>query len=33
MLVIFGGSHTALLQEFMKYNPAIELVEVGAVLR
>lgn len=33
VLVIFGGSHTALLEAFMKYNPAIELVEVGAVLR
>jgi len=33
VLVIFGGSHTALLGEFMKYNPAIELVDVATVLR
>jgi hypothetical protein len=33
VLVIFGSSHTALLKEFMKYNPNIELVNVAAVLK
>lgn len=33
ILVIFGSSHTALLKEFMKYKPAIELVDVATVLK
>jgi hypothetical protein len=26
ILVLFGSSHTALLKEFMKYNPSLKLV-------
>jgi hypothetical protein len=33
VLIIFGSSHTALLKEFMKFNPALELVEVASVLK
>jgi len=32
ILVIFGSSHTALLNEMMKYNKNIELVPVNSVL-
>lgn len=32
ILVIFGSAHTALLHEFMKYNPKFEIVDVAAVL-
>ena len=32
ILVIFGSSHTALLHEFMKYNPSFEIVDVATVL-
>jgi hypothetical protein len=33
VLVIFGSSHTALLKEFMKFNPNIELVDVATLLK
>ncbi|HEX8333519.1 MAG TPA: DUF5694 domain-containing protein [Segetibacter sp.] len=33
VLVIFGSSHTALLKEFLKFNPALEIVEVSSVLK
>ena len=33
IIVIFGSSHTALLKEFMKFNPSIELVEAATVLK
>ncbi|MBA2499896.1 MAG: hypothetical protein H0V30_09240 [Chitinophagaceae bacterium] len=33
ILVLFGSSHTALLKEFMKYNPSLNLVEVASVLK
>jgi hypothetical protein len=32
ILIIFGSSHTALLNEFMKYNPRFEIVDVASVL-
>lgn len=33
IIVLFGSAHTALLREFMKYNPAIELLDVALVLQ
>jgi hypothetical protein len=33
IIVLFGSSHTALLKEFMKYNPNIELLDVATVLK
>jgi hypothetical protein len=33
IVVIFGSGHTALLNEMMKFNPGIQLVEVEEVLR
>ncbi|HLK27791.1 MAG TPA: DUF5694 domain-containing protein [Puia sp.] len=33
IVVIFGSGHTALLNEMMKFNPAIQLVGVEGVLR
>ena len=33
ILVLFGSAHTALLHEFMKYNPVLELVELSSVLK
>ena len=32
ILVIFGSAHTALLHEFMKYNPNFEIVDIVTVL-
>lgn len=33
ILVIFGSGHTAILNELMKFNPAIKLVSVSEVLK
>ncbi|HEX2532221.1 MAG TPA: DUF5694 domain-containing protein [Chitinophagaceae bacterium] len=33
ILVIFGSGHTAILQELMKFNPALELVPASEVLK
>lgn len=33
VLVIFGSAHAALLKEFMRFNPNIELVDVASVLK
>jgi len=33
IMVIFGSGHTAILNELMKFNPAIKLVSVSEVLK